>query len=183
MELFERERQINLLKQALKDARLGEGRLVLISGEAGIGKTSLAERFTDQHSGETSVYWRACDALFTPRPLGPFVDVAFQMKSDLLHLIERLPARVHLAIDLLENSRASVKLIDIPMLCGETGEPKIIRLDHLDAFQRRFNSSDFAIFNVFENYGLLALLEKNRDRFSGSFFDNRVSKQEHDEDQ
>ena len=52
------------------------GRLVLVAGEAGAGKTALARRFTDEHRGSARVLWGACDALFTPRALGPLVDVA-----------------------------------------------------------------------------------------------------------
>jgi predicted ATPase len=91
MELFERERQMSQLDQAFMDACLGEGRLVLISGEAGIGKTSLAESFTSQFAEEVAVYRGTSDALFTPRPLGPFIDIAYKMRSDLLNLIENSP--------------------------------------------------------------------------------------------
>jgi predicted ATPase len=51
------------------------GRLVLVRGEAGVGKTALLRAFTDQHR-EARILSGACDALFTPRPLGAFVDIA-----------------------------------------------------------------------------------------------------------
>ena len=50
--------------------------MVLVSGEAGIGKTSLVREFCDHAHGSGRVLWGSCDVLFTPRPLGPFVDVA-----------------------------------------------------------------------------------------------------------
>src|SRR5919197_1103697 len=53
----------------------GGGRLVLVGGEAGIGKTALVRAFCAR-APAPRVLWGACDALFTPRPLGPLLDVA-----------------------------------------------------------------------------------------------------------
>ena len=53
----------------------GTGRLVLIAGEAGIGKSALLRAFADGHP-DTRVLSGACDALHTPRPLGPLLDIA-----------------------------------------------------------------------------------------------------------
>src|SRR5262245_59836447 len=52
------------------------GRLVLIGGEAGAGKTSLARAFVEERSDGFRVLWGACDPLSTPRPLAPFRDMA-----------------------------------------------------------------------------------------------------------
>jgi DNA-binding CsgD family transcriptional regulator len=49
---------------------------VLVAGEAGVGKTALMRRFCDEHHGSVRILWGACDALFTPRPLGPLLDIA-----------------------------------------------------------------------------------------------------------
>jgi DNA-binding CsgD family transcriptional regulator/tetratricopeptide (TPR) repeat protein len=66
---------------ALGDALAGvgcspPGRLVLVSGEAGIGKTALIAHFCDGLGPGVRVLWAACDPLFTPRPLGPLLDVS-----------------------------------------------------------------------------------------------------------
>jgi MoxR-like ATPase len=53
-----------------------EGRLVLVSGEAGVGKTALLRSFCDALGPRTRVLWGNCDPLFTPRPLGPLLAVA-----------------------------------------------------------------------------------------------------------
>jgi len=59
MELLEREQFLAAMASTLNDAAAGNGRVVLVSGEAGIGKTSLVERFAAQHEGKTRVLWGA----------------------------------------------------------------------------------------------------------------------------
>jgi len=45
MEMIEREQQLKKLADAWSQVRVGKGCIALISSEAGIGKTSLIERF------------------------------------------------------------------------------------------------------------------------------------------
>ena len=45
MELLEREPSLALLADFAAEARRGDGRLVVLGGEAGVGKTALLERF------------------------------------------------------------------------------------------------------------------------------------------
>ncbi len=80
MHLLERDDALTTLAAAWESARHGAGRLVVISGEAGIGKTALVEAFTRQPKLRT--LWGACDNLYTPRPLGPFHDIAQQLGGD-----------------------------------------------------------------------------------------------------
>ena len=70
MELLERTAFLDTLAGYADDARLGDGRLVLVSGESGMGKTVLAEAFRQQLTGARWL-WGSCDGLLTPRPLGP----------------------------------------------------------------------------------------------------------------
>jgi DNA-binding CsgD family transcriptional regulator/tetratricopeptide (TPR) repeat protein len=63
------------------------GRLVLVSGEAGVGKTALVRRFCDDHAGSARVLWGNCEALFTPRPLGPLFDIAESTGGELGELV------------------------------------------------------------------------------------------------
>jgi DNA-binding CsgD family transcriptional regulator/tetratricopeptide (TPR) repeat protein len=75
--LLERSRHLSALGELLAAVRsAARGRLVLVGGEAGVGKTALIRRFCDEHHGSVRILWGACDALFTPRPLGPLLDIA-----------------------------------------------------------------------------------------------------------
>jgi predicted ATPase len=85
MRLIERESQIAALHQYADEASRGQGRLVLISGEAGVGKSVLLEEFAEE-LGEARWLWAGCDGLFTPAALGPLVDIANQMNGELLRL-------------------------------------------------------------------------------------------------
>jgi DNA-binding CsgD family transcriptional regulator len=83
-DLLERSRELAALAATLESVRsTSRGRLVLVTGEAGAGKTALARRFTDEHRDSARILWGACDALFTPRALGPLLDVAEETGGDL----------------------------------------------------------------------------------------------------
>ena len=76
--LLERGRQLAELAALLESARAGEGRVGLVFGEAGIGKTALLQEFARLHATPpVRLFWGGCDALFTPRPLAPLQEVAW----------------------------------------------------------------------------------------------------------
>jgi ATP/maltotriose-dependent transcriptional regulator MalT len=78
MPLVERQQQLERLKQCLEQARAGSGKVVLVAGEAGIGKSSLIERFVSEHRRDVRTLWGACDAFATPRALAPIHEIAAQ---------------------------------------------------------------------------------------------------------
>jgi len=76
MALVERAEQLDELNRVLGAAAHGHGHAVLLSGEAGIGKTALVRAFADQVTSHARVFEGRCDEMVTPRVLGPFRDIA-----------------------------------------------------------------------------------------------------------
>ncbi|MBX6751749.1 MAG: AAA family ATPase [Micromonosporaceae bacterium] len=85
MALLERASALAALAEYAAQARQGQGRLVFISGEAGVGKSALVEQLA-QDLPDARFVWGACDGLFTPRPLGPLLDIAEHLGGPLLDL-------------------------------------------------------------------------------------------------
>jgi AAA ATPase domain len=73
-ELLERDRELTLLDEALHAAQAGTGSVVLVHGEAGIGKTSIVRAFARRLPDRVRLLAGACDDLVTPRTLGPLRD-------------------------------------------------------------------------------------------------------------
>ena len=115
MELLERKDSLDKLSQLVTDVLAGEGKTVLLSGEAGIGKTSLIKYFTNDLNSDSEILWGACDALFTPRPLGPLYDIAYQIKSNLIKMLENEEKRVSIFSEFLNylESTSHLKIIVI----------------------------------------------------------------------
>jgi len=69
-------------RRAAGDAGRGAaGRMVLLRGEAGVGKTAVIERFLEQGGQRARVLRGWCDPLSAPRPLGPLIDMAAQLPA------------------------------------------------------------------------------------------------------
>ena len=81
MRLMERAAFLASLTACADDARGGEGRLVFLAGEAGVGKTTLLD--CSRAAARRAVALGRCDGLFTPRPLGPLFDIAPQLGGPL----------------------------------------------------------------------------------------------------
>ena len=84
MRLIERQSYIDSLKEQFSKIADGEGHCIFVCGESGIGKTSLLKAFTKDLKKDYQVYEGTCDALFTPRPLAPLYDIAWQIRHDLI---------------------------------------------------------------------------------------------------
>ena len=77
-----------VLLDALATASGGSGRLVLVAGEAGAGKSALLRHFTDRVARTAEVLTGWCDPLTTPRPGGPLADMAGRLGPDVSHLLD-----------------------------------------------------------------------------------------------
>lgn len=74
--LVEREHFLVELRTLAERALDGKGAVALVSGEAGIGKSALLREFRNRADGQFCIVWGGCEALFTPRPLGPLHDMS-----------------------------------------------------------------------------------------------------------
>ncbi|HEX6366074.1 MAG TPA: AAA family ATPase, partial [Agromyces sp.] len=74
-EVLERESELADLRAAAREASAGHGRVVLLHGEAGIGKSTLVGALRENPPDGCRVLVGACDAMSTPRTLGPLRDL------------------------------------------------------------------------------------------------------------
>ncbi|HEY6747809.1 MAG TPA: AAA family ATPase [Mycobacteriales bacterium] len=75
--LVERDAELGALETAVRAAlRDRRGVVVLVSGEAGAGKSTLVRALLDRLRDEVTAVAGGCDDLLAPRSLGPFRDMA-----------------------------------------------------------------------------------------------------------
>jgi ATP/maltotriose-dependent transcriptional regulator MalT len=72
--LLERQQTLATLSTAVANAAAGRGSVVLVTGEAGIGKTSLIRAFASGAEAGARILLSACDDLMASRTLGPLRD-------------------------------------------------------------------------------------------------------------
>lgn len=87
MKLIEREAALAALDERLAEARRGDGSVVLLHGEAGIGKTSVLRTWTSVLPEGVRLAWGACDPLSTPGPLAPLREAALELNGEVLAAI------------------------------------------------------------------------------------------------
>jgi len=93
--LLERQQALQALGSALDAALAGAGAVCLVYGEAGIGKSSLCNAFVARLE-QVRVLRGGCEALFSPRPLGPLHDFVGQLDADARRLLGAEEARAEL---------------------------------------------------------------------------------------
>jgi DNA-binding CsgD family transcriptional regulator/tetratricopeptide (TPR) repeat protein len=141
-ELLERSEQLSTLAKIFATVvETGRGRMALVSGDAGIGKTSLVERFCSEAVGSGDALWGACDVLFTPRPLGPLLDIAEVTGGELTDAVQReaVPYEVAAAVGRLLDRRPPTILVLEDVHAADEATLDVLRLlaqrvDGLPAF-------------------------------------------------
>lgn len=76
---LEREENLQQLRDLEELVRRSGGRIAFVCGEAGIGKSTLIERYVSTLGSGQRQAMGLCDPLHAPRPLGPVQDMAFQL--------------------------------------------------------------------------------------------------------
>jgi DNA-binding CsgD family transcriptional regulator len=86
--LLDRDGALGALGAALdRSSRSGQGEIMVVTGEAGIGKTSLVRSFLATLPRGQPAFSGVCDDLVTARPLGPFHDIGRQVGGELGALV------------------------------------------------------------------------------------------------
>jgi DNA-binding CsgD family transcriptional regulator/tetratricopeptide (TPR) repeat protein len=114
--LLERSTQLDALSRHLREAAAGRGRLVLIGGEAGVGKSALVDAFCTGVPANAQVLRTSCDALSTPGPFGPLLDIGPALGIDTMRLFTRNPRRDELFYTVLNTLRSRS---DTTVIVGE----------------------------------------------------------------
>jgi DNA-binding CsgD family transcriptional regulator/tetratricopeptide (TPR) repeat protein len=114
-DLLEREAELELLGRALAAAAAERGSVVVVVGEAGIGKSTLVNRFVASLDGSTDALIGLCDDLTIPRPLAPFRDLAGAVSAKLTQAIRSgaPPHEVYpMLLDELSGPRPTVLVLE-----------------------------------------------------------------------
>ena len=109
--LLERAHHLATLHEALAATREGRGTLVLLAGDAGAGKTTLLRHFGATRGPVAEIWWGSCDPLHTPRPLGPFVDIAEEAGGELRDLVAAGAKPYHVAAAIVRAAQANRGMI------------------------------------------------------------------------
>ncbi|HET7128147.1 MAG TPA: LuxR C-terminal-related transcriptional regulator [Gaiellaceae bacterium] len=135
-ELLERADALEALADGLATVdETGRGKLALVRGEAGIGKTALVESFCASVRS-ARLMRAACEPLHTPSPLGPFLEIADGVGGELARIASGGPQPYALTAELVREllSGPTVVLIEDIHWADEA------TLDVLRLFARRLES-------------------------------------------
>ena len=107
--LLEREHVLEQLEGHLEAALAGTGRLTLVHGEAGAGKTAAVNHFANGTCSARRILVGACDPLSTPRPLGPLVDIAADLGPGVEESLKQAVEGTHSVSSVFERLLAELR--------------------------------------------------------------------------
>ena len=111
---LERDDASAVLYAQLARARSARGGVVIVAGEAGIGKTTLVRSFLRHGTGVSRALVGGCDPLESPRPLAPLIDAARPVAPDLARrLASGVPRATAFAsaLDLIDDAGGPVVFV------------------------------------------------------------------------
>jgi len=149
-ELLERTAELEALAGALAAVdETGRGKLALVRGEAGIGKTALVNSFVESVRG-VRVLRAACQPLHRPSPLGPFLEIADGVGGELARVASGGPQAYALTAELVRELAAgpAVVLIEDIHWADEA------TLDVLRLFTRRLATVPALVIATYRDDGL-----------------------------
>jgi DNA-binding CsgD family transcriptional regulator/tetratricopeptide (TPR) repeat protein len=111
MDLLERKNDLAKLSLLWANATAGWGKTVLITGEAGVGRTSFLQQFSQEIKNTGAYYVGCCEPLFSPRPLGPLYDIAPRLGKTFTQSIRNQENHSVIFASLLEELSRSAKPI------------------------------------------------------------------------
>ena len=100
----------------LRHASTPTGGCITVSGEAGVGKTSLLRTVQRQAAGQARWLWGSCEPMRTPPPLGPLIDMLDDLPPSLAALVRNGGALADL-------------LVGMRRLLVEASEPQVVVVD------------------------------------------------------
>jgi predicted ATPase/class 3 adenylate cyclase len=118
--LVGREEEYELLRRRWSKAKEGEGQVILLSGEAGIGKSHLTVAFTDRLKGERFLRIRCfCSPQHTNSALHPIIDhversAGFTRDDTLQSKLDKLDALLRQSWYSVEDSTLFVRMLSLP---------------------------------------------------------------------
>jgi len=112
LRLVGRDRELNVLTSALRAAATGRPGTVIVTGEAGIGKTRLVEELTDRAEAAGSVVASgACSPVSTRLPYGPVVDLVTGLLRQVSDLPKLVPEEAWSAVASLTGVRVHARYL------------------------------------------------------------------------
>ena len=111
--ILERDAELAELAGLVDETESSGGRVVLVRGEAGIGKSTLVSQFLNDCRGRANTLLGACDDLITPQPLGSIWDIA-RLDSSLAQPLANGDRRavMETLLDLLSRKRPTVLVLE-----------------------------------------------------------------------